>query len=83
MPEPTHPDPVLSDDSEPTHGSAASTPRWVKISGIVALVVILLVVVLLLLGGGNHGPGRHVGGDTPPTGVTEGHAAPEGGHGSP
>ena len=44
-------------------------PRWVKVSGIIAIVVVLLVVVVLLLGGGpgGHGPGRHTGGgDTQP-----------------
>nr|MBA2601249.1 hypothetical protein [Actinomycetota bacterium] len=34
------------------------TPRWVKISGIVAAIVIALIVVVLLFGG-DHGPGRH------------------------
>jgi hypothetical protein len=52
------------------------TPRWVKVSGIIALVLVVLVVVMLIVGRG-HGPGRHTrGGDTPtnhvgpPTGVT-------------
>jgi hypothetical protein len=37
-----------------------STPRWVKVFGIIALVVALLVVVMLVTGvGGEHGPGRH------------------------
>ena len=36
------------------------TPRWVKVSGIVALMLILLVVVVMLLGGGEHGPMRHI-----------------------
>jgi hypothetical protein len=40
------------------HESVTSTPRWVKISGIVAAAVILLVVILLIIGGG-HGPSRH------------------------
>lgn len=45
-------------------------PRWVKVSGIIAIVLTLLVVVLLLAGGGPHGPGRHMpsgdpGGDPP------------------
>ena len=34
------------------------TPRWVKVSGLVAIVVVLLIVVLHLLGGG-------LGGHTP------------------
>lgn len=47
------------DPPETSHG----TPRWVKISGAVALVLVLLVVAMLLLGGpGEHGPGRHSGG---------------------
>ena len=36
------------------------TPRWVKVSGIVALMLILLVVVVMLLGGGEHNPMRHI-----------------------
>jgi hypothetical protein len=48
------------------------TPRWVKISGLVALVVLVLFVVVLVVGGGEHGPGRHQFGDhtVPPPGVT-------------
>ena len=50
------------------------TPRWVKVSGIIALVLVVLVVlvaIVLFVGGGNHGPGRHMpsggaGGDAPP-----------------
>jgi hypothetical protein len=34
-----------------------STPRWVKVSGLIALLLVLLVGFLLLTGG--HGPGRH------------------------
>lgn len=34
------------------------TPRWVKVSGIIALVVVLLFLILLLAGG-SHGPSRH------------------------
>jgi hypothetical protein len=40
----------------PTH----STPRWVKLFGIAALVLGLLVLVVIFTGiGGPHGPGRH------------------------
>ena len=42
----------------PDRGSTTSTPRWVKVFGIIALVLVLLMVVMLLIGGG-HGPGRH------------------------
>ena len=56
----------------------AGTPRWVKVSAIVALALVVLVVVLLVTGrGGGHGPARHApGGDGspghtgPPAGVT-------------
>ncbi len=40
---------------------AQSTPRWVKVFGIVTLVLVLLVVVVALMIGGKHGPGRHTG----------------------
>ena len=46
--------------------SAAGTPRWLKVFGIIALALILLVAVLQVMGGG-HGPSRH----TPPSPVTE------------
>lgn len=44
----------------PDRASTSSTPRWVKVAGIIALAVILLLAILLL-SGGNHGPGRHTG----------------------
>lgn len=43
------------------HESPPSTPRWVKVFGIVTLALVLLVGVAVLTGG-EHGPGRH----TPP-----------------
>ncbi|MDP9203705.1 MAG: hypothetical protein M3P26_17515 [Gemmatimonadota bacterium] len=72
---------------EPDQESTTSTPRWVKVFGIIAIVVALLFVILLLAGGGRHGPGRHrlsdggPGGQTPPASVTEsGRAPPEAVH---
>jgi hypothetical protein len=47
----------------PARGSSAGypgTPRWVKVSGIVALILILLVIVIMFVVGGSHGPSRHV-----------------------
>jgi hypothetical protein len=42
------------------HGPTHSTPRWVKLFGIAALVLALLVLVVIFTGiGGPHGPGRH------------------------
>jgi hypothetical protein len=53
---------------EPDHGSTTSTPGWVKVFGIIALVVVLLFVFLMFTRGpGGHGPGGH----TPPSSVTE------------
>lgn len=57
--------------AEPTTdtGEDTGTPRWVKVSGIIAGVLVTLVVVMLLAG---HGPGRHISGDhTPPSSATE------------
>ncbi len=54
-----------------------STPRWVKVSGIIVGVLVLVFVILQLTGvgpgAGGHGPGMHGGGggDTPPASVTE------------
>jgi hypothetical protein len=37
-----------------------TTPRWVKVFGIITLVIILLIVIALATGlGGPHGPDRH------------------------
>lgn len=56
----------------PGRTPAAGMPRWVKVSGLIALVVVLLVVVMLLVKGpGGHGPGRHFGGQAPLVGVSE------------
>ena len=56
------PSPHAGDDADVRTGggSTTGTPRWVKVSAIVALVLVVLVVVMLLVGGpGSHGPGRH------------------------
>lgn len=51
--------------AEPDHQSPAGMPRWVKASGIIAIVVVLLIVIILLVSGGEHGPRRHLpGGET-------------------
>ena len=41
-----------------------STPRWVKIIGVVVAVLLLVIVIVLVSGGDDdaqHGPGRHAG----------------------
>lgn len=43
--------------SEFDHKSYTGTPRWVKVSGIIALVVLLLFLILLVTRG--HGPNLH------------------------
>jgi len=43
----------------PARRSNTSTPGWVKMFGIIALVLVLLFVILLLADPGRHGPGRH------------------------
>ena len=57
--------PPLSDDGNdtglgPDREPTTSTPRWVKVFGVIAIVVFLLFVGQLLVGGGRHGPSRHV-----------------------
>jgi hypothetical protein len=45
-------------DGSADRGPTAGPPRWVRVSGIIALALVLLVLIVLLAGG-NHGPGRH------------------------
>jgi hypothetical protein len=45
-------------DERADRGPTAGAPRWVKVSGVIALAIVLLVLILLLAGG-DHGPGRH------------------------
>jgi hypothetical protein len=51
---PSSPERDASVDRDPTAGA----PRWIKVSGIIAIAVILLLLIALLAGG-NHGPDRH------------------------
>ena len=65
-------------------GSPPSTPRWVKVLGIVVVALVLLVLIVKLtgLGGSDHGPGRHTGGgDTAPPSIPEPHSRPGADHG--
>lgn len=50
-----------SDDTTNTEpNDVHHTPRWVKISGIVAIAVVVVFVILQLTGlAPEHGPGRH------------------------
>ncbi len=50
----------VGSDSEPT----TSTPRWVKVFGLIALVLVSLFVIL-------HLTGRGLGGHMPPSGDPE------------
>ncbi|MFC0274843.1 hypothetical protein ACFFIX_26395 [Metabacillus herbersteinensis] len=52
--------------AKPTEDRPPSTPRWVKVSGIIVISLVLLFVIMKLTGiGGNHGPGRHTSGVEP------------------
>ncbi|MFD1739593.1 hypothetical protein ACFSCX_24220 [Bacillus salitolerans] len=42
-----------------TENRPPSPPRWVKISGIIAIAIIFMVVIILFIHGGQHGPSRH------------------------
>lgn len=46
--------PDTDDDSRAgsDRGSPPSAPRWVKVSGIIAIILVLLFVILHLTGGG-------------------------------
>jgi hypothetical protein len=45
-------------EDEPTHHA----PRWVKVTGIIALALATLVLLMMLTG---HGPARHTGEPAP------------------
>jgi hypothetical protein len=68
-------------DDEGTGGDrdlapATGTPRWVYVSGAIALVVVIVVVIVHLAGGGfrGHGPAGVPGGSDP-AGIS--HTSPE------
>ncbi|MBB1255571.1 hypothetical protein [Streptomyces alkaliterrae] len=46
---------------EPSH-RRPPTPRWVRVSGVVAVAVLAALVVLHVFGGGGLGPGSHLTG---------------------
>ena len=48
------PYPENGDDTSvgPDRGSTTSTPRWMYVSGVIAIVLVLLFVILHLTGGG-------------------------------
>jgi len=51
---------MLQTHDEADRGLSYSTPRWVKVFGIIAFVLVLLIALVLITGlGGEHGPGRH------------------------
>jgi hypothetical protein len=56
---PRYPDSADEPAGAPERESSTGTPRWVKVSAVVALIVVVLFVVLLIAGG--HNPGRHTG----------------------
>ena len=48
------------DTSMSDRKSTTSTPRWVKVSGLVVIILVLLAVAIMVISGGEHGPGRHM-----------------------
>ena len=66
--DPETPDTGMAPHRAPDTG----TPRWVKVSLIIALVVVLLLVLAKVTGaGGEHGPGRHGGENGSPSTVVD------------
>ena len=55
-------------DLPPDLNSNPSTPRWVKVFGIIGIVLVLLFVILKFTGiAGEHGPARHMPAGSAPT----------------
>lgn len=51
--------PDSATDLRATEDQPPSTPRWVKVFGIIGVVLVLLLGIIKLAGG-DHGPGRHL-----------------------
>lgn len=56
---PPSPDSASNTGVGSDRGSAASTPHWVKILGILAVILVLAFVVLHITGNSPFGPGGH------------------------
>lgn len=76
------------DSNSGTGDETTSTPRWVKVFGIIVVALILLFFILMFTRGpggrGGHTPFRHFGGQAPTSGaIADGgggsSAPPEGG----
>lgn len=55
----TNSSPDSAPDVTATEDQPPSTPRWVKVFGIISVVLVLLFGIIKLAGG-DHGPGRHL-----------------------
>ncbi len=62
----TNPSPDTATDVRPTEDQPPTTPRWVKVFGIIGVVLVLLFGVIKLAGG-DHSPGRHLPSAVAPT----------------
>jgi hypothetical protein len=72
---PLYPNPDDDTSVGSEHRSGGSTPRWVKLFGLIVLALALLFIGLRLFGGDNHGPGQHTSfsgsdGSTPSSDMT-------------
>jgi len=56
----TNPPPYPDTGVGPDCGSSPSTPRWVKVFVIIALVLFLLLIIMHLTGHSLGGPGSHM-----------------------
>ena len=48
----------MTDPARPPDSRPHTTPRWVKVMGIIVAVAVVAIVIAALAGG-EHGPGRH------------------------
>jgi hypothetical protein len=62
---------VAQTDVETDRRSPPSTPRWVKLFGIIALVLLLLFGGMHVTGSSQHGPGRHMPAPVPTSAVPQ------------
>lgn len=62
----------ITNDTNGMEEKPPGIPRWVKVSGIIAIVLALLFISMHLFGGGEIGPMHHMGHSQSSSGIEQG-----------